>query len=62
MHSHSFERICMKFGAWHHYILRMVMEVSERRSRPRARAPPRAVGTPLQVIADRAHLTSAVQN
>jgi len=25
MHGHSYERICMKFGSWHHYTLWMVM-------------------------------------
>jgi len=32
MHSHSFERICTKFGMLHRYTLQMVMGASERRS------------------------------
>jgi len=27
-HGHSFERICMKFGVWHPYTLRMVRGAS----------------------------------
>jgi len=49
IHGHSFERICMKFGMWHPYTLRMVTGVSERRSSPRARTP-RAFRTLLQII------------
>jgi len=48
MHGHGFVRIWTKFGLWHRYTFKMVTGVSERRSRPRTRAP-RAVHTPLQM-------------
>jgi len=61
MHCHSFEWICTKYGKWNPYTFRMVMGISERRSRSRARAP-RALGTPLQITTDCAYLTSRAQN
>jgi len=61
MRGHSFVPICTKFGTLHPYILRMVTGISERRSRPRADAP-HAADTPLQVTADRGHITSGAQN
>jgi len=66
MHGHSFERIWTKFGTWHLYTLRMVMgwlasATREHRSRLQACAP-RAVVTPLQITADRKHLTNGAQN
>ena len=51
LHDHSFKRICTKFGAWHPYSLQMVMGVSERRSRTRARAR-RAIYTPMQMTGE----------
>ena len=56
MRGHSFVPICTKFGTLHPYILRMVTGLAS------AADAPHAADTPLQVTADRGHITSGAQN